>query len=122
MGVKLDQILKLQRQQIELTTELIKRVEKLIAVNLSTQLLTECIAPDGNPRTADQVAELVTESFCGALCISNELNPHQKGFDYQVSEFFIEDEEEQEDEYEEEEDDDDDRGFIPPDKSPMGKF
>jgi len=118
MGARLDQILKLQRQQIELTTELIKRVEKLIAVHLSTQLLTECIAPDGSTRTADDVAELVTESFCGALCISQELNTHQKGFDYQVSEFYLE-EEEDEEEYEE---DDDDEDFIPPTKSPMGKF
>ena len=68
MGAKFDQILKLQRQQIELTTELIKRIEKLIAVNLSTQLLTECIAPDGKVRDADSVAELVTESFWLPSC------------------------------------------------------
>jgi hypothetical protein len=117
MGAKFDQILKLQRQQIELTTELIKRIEKLIAVNLSTQLLTECIAPDGNVRDADSVAELVTESFCGALCLSNELNSHQRGFDYQVSEFFIESEEEEE--VLEEPDDDD---TIEPNQSSMNKF
>lgn len=117
MGSRIDQLFKLQRQQIELTTELIKRIEKLIAVQLSTQLLTECIAPDGSTRTADQVAELVTESFCGALCISNELEGHQKTFDYQVSEFFIEDEDEEEDG-----DDDEDDGTVEPHQSRMNKF
>jgi len=68
--------------------------------------------PRGEIRTAEECADIVRESFCAGLCISQELNSNQKEFQYQVSEFYIDSEEESDEEesefYEEEDDDDDD--------------
>lgn len=70
------------------------KLDKVCALLVSNQLLQECISPDGTVRTAEECAEVVTESFCAGMCLSEELNSHSKEFDYQKSEFFVDDEDE----------------------------
>lgn len=101
-----------QRQILEQMAATNAKLDKLAAVLLSSQLLEECVSPEGEIRTAEECADIVRESFCAGLCISQELNNNQKEFQYQVSEFYIDSEEESDEEesefYEEEDDDDDD--------------
>jgi len=70
---------------------------------ISNQLLTECVGLDGNPRSAEECADIVTESYSAALCLHKDLENRNKQFDYQCAEFFVD-----EDEDSEEDDDDDD--------------
>jgi len=88
------------------------KLDKISALLVSNQLLEECVSPDGTVRTAEECAEVVTESFCAGMCLSEELNSRSREFEYQRSEFFMdEDEEEIEDDTEEDYEDDDD---VPP--------
>ena len=88
------------------------KLDKICALLVSNQLLEECVSPDGTVRTAEECAEVVTESFCPGMCLSEELNSRSKEFEYQKSEFFVDEDEEESDEvYEEDYDDDDD---VPP--------
>lgn len=88
------------------------KLDKICALLVSNQLLEECVSPDGTVRTAEECAEVVTESFCAGMCLSEELNSRSKEFEYQKSEFFVDEDEEESDEvYEEDYDDDDD---VPP--------
>lgn len=97
MSAKIDRLFNLITQQNDLLTKIITEQRKTNAVLFSTQLLTECVGPDGNPRNAEECGEIVSESFCAGLCISQELSEQQKGFEYQLQEFFLEDEEEEQD-------------------------
>jgi hypothetical protein len=81
------------------------KLDKISALLVSNQLLEECVSPDGTVRTAEECAEVVTESFCAGMCISEELNDRTKEFEYQKSEFFVDSEDEN---------DDDDNDDIPP--------
>jgi len=104
-----------QKQIVEQLAATNAKLDKIAALLLSNQLLEECISPDGEIRTAEECADIVRESFCAGLCLSQELNSNQKDFQYQVSEFYLdsdedEEDEDEEDEYEDEEDDDDDDG------------
>jgi hypothetical protein len=88
------------------------KLDKISALLVSNQLLEECVSPDGTVRTAEECAEVVTESFCAGMCISEELNDRTKEFEYQKSEFFVDSEDENdEDEFDNDDDDNDD---IPP--------
>jgi hypothetical protein len=107
---------KFQRDVLDKLTETNKLLEKVCALLVSDQLLQECVSPSGEARTAEACAEIVNESFCAGMCLSEELNDHAQVFSYQKSEFFIdsddeEDEETAEDEGDEDEDDD---GESPP--------
>jgi len=104
-----------QKQIVEQLAATNAKLDKIAALLLSNQLLEECISPDGEIRTAEECADIVRESFCASLCLSQELNSNQKDFQYQVSEFYLDSDEDEEDEddgdeYEDEEDDDDDDG------------
>lgn len=101
-----------QRQILEQLAATNSKLDKLAAILLSGQLLEECISPEGEVRTAEECGDIVRESFCAGLCISQELNSNQKEFQYQVSEFYIDsdDEETIEDQYEDCDDEEDDEG------------
>ena len=84
------------------------KLDKISALLVSNQLLEECVSPDGTVRTAEECAEVVTESFCAGMCLSEDLNSRSKEFEYQKSEFFVDDDEEEEIEDSDDEDEDDD--------------
>ena len=84
------------------------KLDKICALLVSNQLLEECISPDGTVRTAEECADVVTESFCAGMCLSEELNIRSKEFEYQKSEFFVDDEDEEIMESSEEDYEDDD--------------
>ena len=50
------------------------RLDKICALLVSNQLLQECVSPEGEARSANECAELVTDSFCAGMCLSEELN------------------------------------------------
>ena len=77
-------------QYIEEQKKTNSALEKIAALLVSTQLLEECVGHDGKVREADVVAELVADSYSAGLCLLNELEQRNKEFDYQKSEFFVE--------------------------------
>lgn len=89
------------------------KLDKICALLVSNQLLQECVSPEGEARSAVDCAEIVTESFCAGMCLSEDLNSRSKEFEYQKSEFFVDSDEEEEIEEDSEEDDDDD-DYSPP--------
>lgn len=85
------------------------KLDKICALLVSNQLLEECVSPDGTVRTAEECAEVVTDSFCAGMCLSEELNDRSKEFEYQKSEFFVDSEDDSDEEdLDDEEDDGDD--------------
>ncbi len=74
---------------VEVQTQQSAKLDKIAALLLSTQLLTECIDQNGKPRDADTAAELVSESFSAGLCLLGELEQRNKQYLYQMQEFFI---------------------------------
>ena len=56
---------------------------------MSHQLLQECVDHAGQPRSADEIAELVADSFSAGRCLVSELDQRNREFEYQKSEFFI---------------------------------
>jgi len=94
----------------KISDDIVKRLDRILellerqtALMISNQLLTECVGLDGNPRSAEECADIVTESYSAALCLHKDLENRNKQFDYQCAEFFVD-----EDEDSEEDDDDDD--------------
>jgi hypothetical protein len=77
------------------------KLDKLSALLISQQLLTECIDHHGNARDAETCAEIVGESFSAGLYLLNELEQRTRNYQYQQQEFFIDD-----DNHEEDDDDD----------------
>ena len=77
-------------QYIEEQQKTNKALEKIAALLISNQLLQECVDHRGDSREADVVAEIVVNSFSAGLCLLNELEQRNKEFDYQKSEFFVE--------------------------------
>ncbi len=102
-----------QKAILEHLIETNAKLDKISALLVSNQLLQECVSPEGEARSASDCAEIVTDSFCAGMCLSEELNSRSKEFEYQKSEFFVDDEEEEDDEDATEEDDDDE-GYEPP--------
>ena len=84
---KLERLITLQEQ-----TNI--RLDKVTALLAGNQLLTECIDPAGQVRTPDECAETVIEGFSAALCLMDELEQRNKQYQYQQSEFFLEELEE----------------------------
>ena len=66
------------------------KLEKITALITAQQLLTECVAPDGSTRSAEECAEITTEAYSAALCLMGDLEQRDKEYAYQKSEFFIE--------------------------------
>jgi hypothetical protein len=108
---------KFQRDVLEKLTETNKLLEKVCALMVSDQLLQECVSPSGEARTAEECAEIVNESFCAGMCLSEELDSHAQNFSYQKSEFFIEEDKDEEytlGEEDTEDDEEDDDEENPP--------
>ena len=76
---------------IEVQVEQSKKLDKIAALLLSDQLLTECIDQNGKGRDADTTGEIVSESFSAGLCLLGELENRNKQYLYQMQEFFLED-------------------------------
>lgn len=112
---KLDKFQRAVCDRLDRTNE---KLDKLIALLVSQQLLQECVDPDGQVRSPQDCAEVIVESYSAGLCLVEELNSRTRDIEYQKSEFFMGDDEEEEDEDEEdmedEDDDDDDDDFSPP--------
>ncbi len=56
---------------------------------MSNQILQECVDHAGKAREADETAELVADSFSAGRCLLSELDQRNRDFEYQKSEFFI---------------------------------
>ena len=101
-----------QRSVLDHLTATNAKLDKICALLVSNQLLQECVSPEGEARSAVDCAEIVTESFCAGMCLSEDLNSRSKEFEYQKSEFFVDEEDEEfEDDVEDEGEDDD---YTPP--------
>lgn len=99
---------KFQRDVLDQLTKTNTLLEKITALLVSEQLLQECVSPEGTARSAGECAEIITDSYCAGLCLAEELSSHNRDFDYQKSEFFLDSDEDEDTEQNEEEDDDDD--------------
>jgi hypothetical protein len=99
---------KFQRDVLDQLTKTNTLLEKVAALLVSEQLLQECVSPEGTARSAADCAEIITESYCAGLCLAEELSSHNRDFDYQKSEFFLDSDEEDGDSDESDEDDEDD--------------
>jgi hypothetical protein len=108
-----------QRHVLEQLVATNQKLDKICALLVSDQLLQECIDPEGVPRDAETCAGIVTDSFSAGLCLSEDLNSHQREFAYHVSEFFIEGEE---DEAEEDDEDGDEDEEDEEPRSPVSFF
>lgn len=95
---QLDQLIELQKEQN-------RQLDKITALLVGQQLLTECVDYQGNARSPEDCAEITIESFSAALCLMSELDQRNREYLYQKSEFFLDSEDEDEDEDEEDDDD-----------------
>jgi hypothetical protein len=108
---KLDKFQRLVCDRLDKTNE---KLDKLIALLVSQQLLQECVDPEGQVRAPEDCAEVIVESYSAGLCLTEELNNRTRDIEYQKSEFFVEGEGDEEEYNEEDDDDDDDDDELPP--------
>jgi hypothetical protein len=87
---QLDQLIELQKEQN-------RQLDKITALLVGQQLLTECVDYQGNARSPEDCAEITIEGFSAALCLMGELDQRNREYQYQKSEFFLNDDEEDED-------------------------
>lgn len=87
----LDQLIALQKEQS-------LKLDRITAILVSTQLLTECVDYDGKPRGSEECAEITLEGFSAALCLMSELDQRNREYQYQKQEFFVDDEDDDENE------------------------
>jgi len=87
---QLDQLIELQKEQN-------RQLDKITALLVGNQLLTECVDYQGNARSPEDCAEITIEGFSAALCLMGELDQRNREYQYQKSEFFLNDEEDNED-------------------------
>jgi hypothetical protein len=87
---QLDQLIELQKEQT-------RQLDKITALLVGQQLLTECVDYQGNARSPEDCAEITIEGFSAALCLMGELDQRNREYQYQKSEFFLNDEEDNED-------------------------
>jgi len=87
---RLDQLIELQKEQN-------RQLDKITALLVGQQLLTECVDYQGNARTPEDCAEITVEGFSAALCLMGELDQRNREYQYQKSEFFLDSEDEDED-------------------------
>ena len=86
----LDQLRALQKEQS-------LKLDRITAILISTQLLTECVDYDGKPRGSEECAEITLEGFSAALCLMGELDQRNREYQYQKQEFFVDDDEDDDD-------------------------
>ena len=89
-------------QLIELQIEHNRQLDKITALLVGQQLLTECVDYQGNARSPEDCAEITVEGFSAALCLMSELDQRNRDYQYQKSEFFLDDDEGDDDDDEDE--------------------
>lgn len=89
-------------QLIELQIEHNRQLDKITALLVGQQLLTECVDYQGNARSPEDCAEITVEGFSAALCLMSELDQRNRDYQYQKSEFFLNDDEDDDDDDEDE--------------------
>ena len=89
-------------QLIELQIEHNRQLDKITALLVGQQLLTECVDYQGNARSPEDCAEITVEGFSAALCLMSELDQRNRDYQYQKSEFFLNDDEGDDDDNEDE--------------------
>jgi hypothetical protein len=94
---QLDNLIELQKEQNVL-------LDKISALLVSQQLLTECVDYQGNVRSPEECADITIEGFSAALCLMSEMEQRNRAYQYQKQEFFLDDEDD--------EDEDDNDGTI----------
>ena len=80
-------------QWIETQQETNKKLDTIASLLISHQILQECVDHAGQAREADETAELVADSFSAGRCLLSELDQRNRDFEYQKSEFFIDEDE-----------------------------
>lgn len=88
---RLDQLIELQKEQN-------RQLDKITALLVGQQLLTECVDYQGNARSPEDCADITIEGFSAALCLMGELDQRNREYQYQKSEFFLDNDDEDEDE------------------------
>ena len=90
---------KQHRELLDKLTETNRALDRIASLLVSTQLLQECVSPDGEARDAETCAEIVNASFNAGQCLHQNMIEAQREFKYQVDEFYIGgDDEDEEDE------------------------
>ena len=74
-------------QWIEAQQETNKKLDTIASLLVSHQLLQECVDHAGQPRSADEIAGALQIS--AGRCLVSELDQRNREFEYQKSEFFI---------------------------------
>jgi hypothetical protein len=119
MSTRAEKFNKFQRDVLKNLEDTNDKLDKICSLLVSNQLLLECVSPEGQVRTANECAEIVSESFCAGMCLNEELNSRSKEFSYQKSEFFV-DEDEESAQSDDDDDDDNPQEFIS--RHPAMKF
>lgn len=104
MSEKFSKLSHLLHTLVEVQKETNVRLDKIAGLLTSDQLLTECVGPDGEPRSAESCADIVSEAFSAGLALQSEFDQRNRDYQYAKEEFFIgddEDDEEDDDENEE---------------------
>ena len=73
-----------------------RKLDKLCALMSAQILLQESVSPEGEVRTAEECAEILSDTFFSATALDHELNARRQQFEYHLSEFFIETKDEEE--------------------------
>ena len=85
---------------VQLQTEQNAKLDKITALLVGQQLLTECMDYQGQARSPEECAEITIEGFSAALCLMSELDQRNREYQYQKQEFFIDDEDDDDEEEE----------------------
>lgn len=93
---------KLHRELLDKLTETNRALDRIASLLVSTQLLQECVSPDGEARDAETCAEIVIDSYNAGQCLHEQMIGAQREFKYQVSEFYIGGDEETDEDEEDE--------------------
>jgi hypothetical protein len=91
LGAFLEQLVQLQIEQNS-------KLDKITALLVGQQLLTECVDYQGQARSPEECAEITIEGFSAALCLMSEIDQRNREYQYQKQEFFIDQEEDEDDE------------------------
>lgn len=86
----------LLNQVVENLVEQNAKLDKLAALLTADQLMNECVDQHGKPRSPEECANIVIESFSAGLCLMGELNQRNRDYQYQKDEFFIDEDEDDE--------------------------
>lgn len=103
MSAQFDKLLAKQNQLVEELKKTNSKLEKICGLLVATQLLQESVDIHGEPRAAEECANMVVDAFSAGYCLAGDMDDNQKSIDYSVSEFFLKRQEAEEDEEEQEE-------------------